>query len=49
MSAFLEARQAGKVGFLGFSAHSVEAALALKAQAIKTRGLATSPIFSSAA
>ena len=29
MSAFLEARQAGKVRFLGFSAHSVEAAMAL--------------------
>ena len=29
MSAFLEARQAGKVRFLGFSAHSVEASLAL--------------------
>jgi aryl-alcohol dehydrogenase-like predicted oxidoreductase len=29
MEAFLEARQAGKVRFVGFSAHSVEAALAL--------------------
>lgn len=29
MEAFLEARQAGKVRYLGFSAHSVEAALAL--------------------
>ncbi|MCL4180205.1 MAG: aldo/keto reductase [Verrucomicrobia bacterium] len=29
MQAFLEARQAGKVRFLGFSAHSVEAAMAL--------------------
>lgn len=29
MTTFLEARQAGKVRFLGFSAHSVEAAMAL--------------------
>jgi predicted aldo/keto reductase-like oxidoreductase len=29
MEAFLEARKAGKIRFLGFSAHSVEAALAL--------------------
>jgi predicted aldo/keto reductase-like oxidoreductase len=29
MEAFIEARQAGKLRFLGFSAHSVEAALAL--------------------
>jgi predicted aldo/keto reductase-like oxidoreductase len=29
MEAFVEARKAGKVRFLGFSAHSVEAALAL--------------------
>jgi aryl-alcohol dehydrogenase-like predicted oxidoreductase len=31
MDAFLEARRAGKVRFLGFSAHSVDAALALMA------------------